>query len=504
MIRRLARAVGALSTGRLITIGGQVLLVPVFLTHWPPELYGEWLVLNSVAAYLVTLDLGMNAAVANRLTAAHTRRDLAEYRSVQHSATAFYGAVAVIGALIVTALATLTPVTEWLGIRLMPRRDANLVLWFATVSVLGAMPFGLLAGVYRTLGDVATTQWVKNGERLVIFGATAAIIASGAGPVAAGVVPAVTLVVVGALIAARLASRHRGLLPGFADASLRRIRELLRPSLLFFVLTAAVAFVEQAPVIMTASMVGTAAVVLLVTTRTLAGFARQAVGILYVSLYPELTRLHALGETAKLRAVHRWLVCTATAATIALASALLFEGPDVLRVWTRGMLQPDRALLALFLVQAVLQAAWWASGSLPVATNTHGRFVQAYLAASVVGIALAGALVGRIGVMAFPLGLLVAETILCYWPVLTETCRTIGEPPGPFVVEIVWKTIATSVICIVVAGSVHLNSPLEMPWRWLLTGLASAATGGGLLWFLWFREDDREALTARLGRPKQP
>ena len=80
---------------------------------------------------------------------------------------------------------------------------------------------------------------------------------------------------------------------------------------------------------------GGTAVALLVTTRTLANVVRQTVAPVQIALWPELTRLDAVGAEPALRLGHRLLAIGSVALSAAFASALWFEGASVMAVWTQ-------------------------------------------------------------------------------------------------------------------------------------------------------------------------
>src|SRR6266550_7806953 len=102
MLKRAALAFVAFFFGHGIAIVGSLLLVPLYLHVWSPALYGEWLALYSVVAYLSSLDLGVQTYAVNRLTQAHARGDLQEYRRVQHTAFVFYFCLALLGSVALT------------------------------------------------------------------------------------------------------------------------------------------------------------------------------------------------------------------------------------------------------------------------------------------------------------------------------------------------------------------------------------------------------------------
>ena len=94
MLKRVAKALNATLFGHMIARLGSFVLVPLFLGRWSASVYGEYLALFAAVSYLSGLDIGMQLATVNRLTKAYAKKDLDEYRLVQHSALTFYLCVA--------------------------------------------------------------------------------------------------------------------------------------------------------------------------------------------------------------------------------------------------------------------------------------------------------------------------------------------------------------------------------------------------------------------------
>ena len=76
MLKRLIQGIGANFLGQVINVASRVLLVPLFLTAWGAQVYGEWLILSSVVAYLSLTDLGGQLYIVNRLTQAYAQKDI--------------------------------------------------------------------------------------------------------------------------------------------------------------------------------------------------------------------------------------------------------------------------------------------------------------------------------------------------------------------------------------------------------------------------------------------
>jgi hypothetical protein len=167
MISRLIRSLSAIMGGHIIIIVANLLLVPLYLKYWPVAVYGEWLALSSLASYVALLDFGMTTTVANRLTRAYAQDDLELYARCQHSAMAFYLALALGGGLVLALAVWTLPLPVWLGLKETPPATACWVVWLLGLVVLFSMPAGLVGNVYRTMGNLAWSQWVNSSYRLL-------------------------------------------------------------------------------------------------------------------------------------------------------------------------------------------------------------------------------------------------------------------------------------------------------------------------------------------------
>jgi hypothetical protein len=156
--RRVWTGLAAVWSGQVISIMGNLAVVPIYLAYWPVDRYGEWLALSSLVAYLSTLDLGMNMAGANKLTQEYARGDMDLYARSLCSAFAFYVALAAAGTILLGAAVWLLPISRLLGLRVTPPGEASIVALLSGSQVLWSMPVGYIANIYRSTGDLATSQ----------------------------------------------------------------------------------------------------------------------------------------------------------------------------------------------------------------------------------------------------------------------------------------------------------------------------------------------------------
>src|SRR3954447_19762835 len=82
---RLTRGTLANILGQVLNTVGQLAQVPVLLSIWGTQIYGEWLALSAMVAYLATLDLGMQTYVVNRMNQCYARGEMGDYTRVLHT-----------------------------------------------------------------------------------------------------------------------------------------------------------------------------------------------------------------------------------------------------------------------------------------------------------------------------------------------------------------------------------------------------------------------------------
>lgn len=498
MLVRFSRGLAAVFFSQVIVAAGNLLLVPLYLAHWPPVVYGEWLVLTSLVGYLSALDLGMNIVVVNRLTQAYAKGDLSDYSRCQHSAMALYLITCSVASLLIVIVIGNFPLPNWVGLKETPVKEASWVIGLIGFNILWTIPLGFIGAVYRTTGNLARSQWIGNIQQLMVLSIVAMVLMRGGGMRAVAAWQLIPLMFVTVYVIWDLRHRFPELVPGIRHASMTVIRGLIKPSLLFGLFLLAAAISQQGSVLVVSTALGGVAAATFIVSRTLANLIRQVVGSISNAIWPELTRLEALGEWNRLRGIYRWLLVGTTTLSIGLAVTLWYEGAEIIRVWTLGKLEPDTVLLRLLLILLVVQSPWLVSFALSASANRHALLSRLSLIASVVGIGVAFFLVQYLGVWAVPIGLLIGEALTCYHFVIKDTCRIIGEPYGVFAWWL-WPRLATvGALTLVVGWIAHEAIPGQALVRWACVGILTLSTSLIGAWYCWLMPEDRAELMVRL------
>jgi len=498
MLKRVAHAFLAFFFGQGLGIAAALLLVPLYLHVWSPALYGEWLALYSVVAYLSSFDLGVQTYAVNRLTQAYARGDLQEYRQVQHTAFAFYFCLALLGSAALIALGWWAPIRLWFHLSLTDQHSVALIVVLLGGQFLWTIPASLVWSVYATTGNLARTQWVTNAASALSVTLTAVALLFWPRLVVVAGAQALAFVSILIVIWWDVRRHFPQVAPGFSQAKLSLLRSILSQSVFFALIDVAVGATLQGSNLIVAGLVGTTALAVFVTTRTLANSIRQLVGLFVHSSSTNLIVLESLQEKQKLRMAFRLVVFTTVAGCVAVAASLWFEGASVFSVWTRGKLLADVWLLRMFLLWLVLQSPWIAASAIPSYTNQHKGLAMSYISSSFGGLLLALILLPRLGLKGLPIAFIVAESAACYHFVVRDACRIVGDPYGRFARKLWLGLTAVMASAFCATWVVHLAPGLGTFPRWVISGCVSIAVVVLGTCVFWFREGERAFVRNKL------
>jgi len=480
----------AVIMGQGINILRQVLLVPLFLWAWGAQLYGEWLALYAVVAYLSILDFGMQMYVVNRLNQCYSVNRLSDYNRVLHSALVLYLSIAAVAGVSLASVTFNVPIEQWLNFKFMNHTVAALVTVLLVVQLIFAIPQGLILGLYRTFGEFPRGTMIRNLQQISIFGLTALTILLGGGVVHVAAVQLLPLAGITAFVLRDLKKRRPEIRIGIKEADWRLAVTFLGPSLLFFLIQVSGVITIQGSIIVVSVLAGSAYVAIFAVHRTLTNFIRQMVGALTNALWPELTSLEAKGDYDKLRVLHRSFVKMSFSVCVFAGIWLHFIGKDIISVWTMGRLVFDQKLFDVFLLYLMFQAPWLASSVFPAAFNRHRNLAVCYIVSAVLGIAFSLFLFRFLGITGVALGLLIADVLVCGWFVPLQTCRILDESVKKFWLEVVVRGLP--VIVVVWSGAWFLQSAVSSSvTRIIIVGLTVGLLGAVCGYAFWLDKPER-------------
>ena len=309
-----------------MTILIQLASVPVLLAAWGVATYGEWLILSAIPLYVALSDLGFSAAAGNSMTMLEANGRRVEVIRLGRQLWSLV--------LVMTGAAILIAVA--IGVLLggifrpdsaIPASEVRLVLTALFAQVAVANLSFVLDAWYRTARRYPLGVTLRQIGRLIEFGSLLVAVLLGAQPGGAAV--------------AFLAGSIAGL--ALSWVALRRVvpwstfrierpdrtvfRSLLSPGLAFLAFPLSNAMSIQGLTLVVGATLGSSAVVVFTTTRTMTRVALQVMSSVNLSTWPELSRSIGSGHLDEARMIQRRAVQLSLMFSAALAIILAIIGP---------------------------------------------------------------------------------------------------------------------------------------------------------------------------------
>lgn len=431
VFKRVAAALAANAFGQVVTVGSLILLTPLFFRAWGATLYGEWLILSSIPAYLLMADLGIGTAAGNEMS---MRAGAGDRRGAQQT---FFGSLwlAVGTSMVVLLLGSMASLVafHWrlpATPSLLPR-DTVIILMGLSLAVGFAFVGGVLQAGFRCCERNALGIFLANLARLVDALVTGALLLIGQSPLW---VCLWTLPVKLLLLLVQLGILRRVcpwlFAPG-VSADTQILRRLIKPALGFLAFPLGNAIALQGPILIIGTVFGGASVAMFAALRTLARLPLQITNMFNWSVSPEMSRAFGAGDLQLLRRLHRAGYGVSFCIVVMSALGLELLGHALIRLWLGTHAPFDATVFAVLVLATVLTSIWSASWVVLAATNQHLRSGMVYVVVNALCIAAAAVAARLWGWTGLLLPMLLAEVLLLLW-VSSTVLRTTGDSLRPF------------------------------------------------------------------------
>lgn len=434
MRRRLIFGVASMAYGKFVSAAIQLAMVPALASAWGVALFGQWLMLATIPAFLAASDFGMGTAAGNRMIGEVARSEEGEALTTFQSG--FWSILTCTGAIGLIVLAAVMAIPDHLlGLDAgMTGSEARSVLIVLILFGLLALQGSLFMAVMRAQGAFArSTTW----EATVQLGEGAAVIAIallGKEPLHAAFAY-LTVRAVGVAGHVILARKHAPWLSlGWSGFRWERARELLRPALAAMMLPLSTAGLLQGTALAVGAAGGAAMVPVFTSLRTLSRVALQVLMTVNLPILPEFTGQFARGNREWIARATAGIASFNAIAGIIGALALGLFGEWLLGWWTRGTISAPAAMIWLTAAAIAANTLWNPMSNLLLAVNRHLGFANVYVAASLLTVALTYVTVMRFGITGAAAAILLMDLFMLV--IVTGLVRrNIGE------IEFGWRAL---------------------------------------------------------------
>jgi len=428
--KRLIKSFGANTVGQGLNIVVQLFSIPLYLSAWGTHLYGEWLLLTTIPAYLIMSDMGLTSVAGNNMTMQVGSTDRSTALATFQSTWLFLSLISFLLIIIVLIISSL-PMAIWLNLTLLGQENANMILLLLSIVVCFQLQEGLLNAGYRSDGYYALSVWISNGSRLVEFLIIALILVGGYGPTAIAaimvLVRAVTFIVSRYILKRRLP----WIFYGVKAARLSIIQSMALPSIAFMAFPLGNAIKNQGMLSIVGVALGATYVVDFSTMRTVLNSTQQLMGLINSAVWPEISRAYGAGNIELTKILHRISCKISLGFAIFSVFLLALYGDVIIRLWTNGQVELDPTFFNLMLLVMITTSLWFTSSVVLAATNYHQQMALVYLLSTVVSICIAWIMINMTGLSGIPIGLLITEVAMSIY-VIKHSMKLVNDTFGSF------------------------------------------------------------------------
>jgi O-antigen/teichoic acid export membrane protein len=399
---------------------------------WGKQVYGEWLILSTIPAYLATSDMGFGIAAANEMGLCVGRNDFDAAIVCFQTVWVMITSISLILTTVVISAVQFLPIRQWVHITSMSSHETVVVASMLTATVICNQQAGIVLGGFKCTGNYAAgTMWV-NAQRLFEFLAIIIVAALGYRPPVAACAMLVVGVVVRILMHRSLRKKAPWLTIGLNHFRRECLMRLWRPAISYLGLPLGAAFRYQGMASVVSVGFGPVALVGFSTIRTLCNVPMQLSVCIGNAVWPELSVTFGRNDVPLARKLHRHACQASILLSILMITGLAITGPYVIRIWTNNRVQLDRGLFFGFLAMVGINSLWNTSAIVPTSANKHYRITAFVLGLNAVAVFAAPLLAAHEGIGAIA-WLLCGVDVILLMITLRASLKLLGEDAYAFI-----------------------------------------------------------------------
>jgi len=377
--RRIIQGIGANGFGQAVTLLIQLASVPILVRAWGVELYGEWITLSAIPAYLVLSDIGLTSIAGNSLALFAEEGNEQQMQTIYQSTWAMVSILSLVVLVPVVVIVWFAEPGKALGLNQITGSTLNLTLLLLFFHVTMSMQTGILQLPFRAQKrnplSVAAANLIRLLEWII---ATLAVLSGGK-----VVEVALSFLLVRLLgnfsLWVILNTSGSPLRIGIRYANLQTVQKLLRPSLASMCFPLGLSFTMQGIILLIGSIVGPGAVALFSIYRTFTRVPIQLATAINQAVWPELSYAFGARDILKAKRLVKKMLQFGAILSVLTVLTVYFLGEHVIDMWVSKTLDHNSQLLVALTCTALIHILWQPYWVAQIAINRHTRFALAFL-----------------------------------------------------------------------------------------------------------------------------
>jgi acetyltransferase-like isoleucine patch superfamily enzyme/O-antigen/teichoic acid export membrane protein len=410
--RRIIHGLGANGFGQAVTLLTQIASVPIMINAWGVELYGEWVALSALPAYLVLSNLGLTSTAGNSLAMIAEKGDQRDMQGVFQSTWAMVNIVSFGILFLLTVIILNINLKSFFGLTLTSNFDFNFTLIILLFNVAMSMQTGIFEIAFRAIKKNPVATFFSNMIRLFEWLVATVLVLLGEKFMAIATGASLVRLLGNLIFWLILVKSGNKLKIGTRYASLAQIRKLLRPAIATMCFPIGLSLSMQGIILIISSLVGSAGVTLFSVYRTFTRVPIQLATSINQAVWPELSYAYGNNDipTVKNLVNKMQLICAALG--IIVVAVIYFFGVPLINIWTSTPLQHNELLLQLLTATAFIHIFWQPLWVVQMATNKHILFAVLFLVISVFSFVLGWFLTQQSGLQGCGYAILASEFLM--------------------------------------------------------------------------------------------
>lgn len=396
--QRIIQGLGANGFGQVVTILIQLASVPIMIHAWGVELYGEWVTLSALPSYLALSNIGLTATAGNSLAMLSDKDDPKHSQEIYQSTWVMVNVLSFGAFTLLTAIILYFNLKSVFDFNLTSNSVFNFTLIALLLNVVMSMQTGIFEIAFRAIKKNPFAIFFSNLIRLFEWIAATIMVLIGGSFISVAIIMSLIRLLGNLLFWIILLKSNSPLKIGIRYASLKHIKQLIRPALATMCFPLGLSMSMQGMILLINHQLGSAAVTLFSVYRTFTRVPVQIGKSITLAVAPEISYLKGKNDLIKAKRliVKTLLNCIVLGIVTTLAIQTL--GEYVIDIWvTKKIVHNPNLLLVLALAafaHIVLQPVWVAQ----MAINKHIRFALFFLLISFLSLILAWFYMGSLGV----------------------------------------------------------------------------------------------------------
>ncbi|MBC8505951.1 MAG: MATE family efflux transporter [Chloroflexi bacterium] len=378
LTKRLLKGLGAQGFGKAVLTAQRLIEVPVLLSFWGTQLYGEWIMLATLPAYISLSDGGFTISAVRAMSARTSAGDRTGAISIFQSQQILLIVLSILMIAGSLVLLPFVPLAKWFSFDEMNNQAGIAIVQVFVLSVLVGFYKQLISGAFWCEGHYPLGMFISNLGLLMECGAFFIWVALGATPLQGALIMLLLRAATAALQVFILRRTLSWLQFGFRHTRWAEIKALVSPSLASTAIPLGFSLNIQGVRLIIGATFGAVTLVSFTALRTMTRVVIQLSGIINQIFQPEMAAAYGAKDIPLLRKLFNrssqfnfWFVG-------ALTISMAIGGTWLLRIWTDGRIVMDWPLYSGLLFAGVLNATWNITMVILSAANRHQKAAVAY------------------------------------------------------------------------------------------------------------------------------